>query len=44
MEAERESHMAHIFISYSRRDAAYARKLADSLLERGFDVWFDEQI
>jgi hypothetical protein len=36
--------MAHIFISYSRRDREYARKLVDSLLERGFDVWFDEHI
>lgn len=36
--------MAHIFISYSRKDQTYARKLADSLLDNGFDVWFDERI
>jgi hypothetical protein len=36
--------MTHIFISYSRRDVAYVRKLVDSLLERGFDVWFDAHI
>jgi len=36
--------MSHVFISYSRHDRDYARKLADSLLERGFDVWIDDRI
>lgn len=36
--------MAHLFISYSRRDIEYVRKVVESLLERGFDVWFDAQI
>ncbi|MCA9908548.1 MAG: toll/interleukin-1 receptor domain-containing protein, partial [Anaerolineae bacterium] len=36
--------MAHIFISYSRRDTDYARKLAESLRDHGFDIWFDEHI
>ncbi len=36
--------MSHLFISYSRRDIEYVRKLVDSLLERGFDVWFDAHI
>ncbi|MCL4248374.1 MAG: TIR domain-containing protein [Anaerolineae bacterium] len=36
--------MAHVFISYSRRDTTYARKLAESLRDHGFDIWFDEHI
>ena len=36
--------MAHIFISYSRRDQTYARKLAEDLRQRGFDVWIDDRI
>jgi hypothetical protein len=36
--------MNHIFISYSRQDRDYARKLADSLLDAGFDVWIDDRI
>ncbi|MDX2138555.1 MAG: toll/interleukin-1 receptor domain-containing protein [Chloroflexota bacterium] len=36
--------MAHIFVSYSRKDKDYARKLVDHLLALGFDVWFDEHI
>ncbi len=36
--------MSHVFISYSRRDSAYARKLADHLLSLGFDVWIDDRI
>ncbi|MEO1166300.1 MAG: toll/interleukin-1 receptor domain-containing protein [Chloroflexota bacterium] len=33
--------MAHIFISYSTKDAAYAYRLADDLQARGFNVWID---
>jgi formylglycine-generating enzyme required for sulfatase activity len=36
--------MAHVFISYSRRNSDYARKLADRLLSLGFDVWIDDRI
>ncbi len=36
--------MAHIFISYAHTDHQYARKLADFLLENGFDVWIDDRI
>ena len=36
--------MAHIFISYSKQNHNYARKLADYLLESGFDVWIDDRI
>jgi hypothetical protein len=34
----------HIFISYSRQDQGYARKLEDDLRERGFEVWIDDRI
>jgi formylglycine-generating enzyme required for sulfatase activity len=33
--------MARIFISYSRRDEAFARRLASSLSQLGADVWID---
>lgn len=33
--------MARIFISYSRKDELFARKLATSLSEVGADVWID---
>ncbi|HEX2906134.1 MAG TPA: SUMF1/EgtB/PvdO family nonheme iron enzyme [Phototrophicaceae bacterium] len=36
--------MSHIFISYSKKDREYARKLADKLLAEGFDVWIDDRI
>lgn len=36
--------MSHIFISYSRKDSVYARRLADHLLSQGFDVWIDGDI
>lgn len=36
--------MTHVFISYSRQDQPYARRLADHLLALGFDVWIDDQI
>ncbi len=33
--------MADIFISYSRKDIAFARPFYKSLIERGFDTWID---
>lgn len=33
--------MSHIFISYSRRDAAFADQLLSRLQEAGFEVWMD---
>jgi hypothetical protein len=33
--------VSHIFISYSRKDAAIARAIADSLAEADFSAWFD---
>jgi len=35
--------MSHVFISYSTHDTTYARRLADALIERGFDVWIDNK-
>ena len=34
----------HIFISYSRKDRDYVRKLEDELRKRGFDPWMDDRI
>ncbi len=36
--------MTHVFISYSKKNRAYARTLADHLLSVGFDVWIDDRI
>jgi hypothetical protein len=36
--------MAHVFISYSKHNKAYARRLADHLIASGFDVWIDDRI
>ena len=36
--------MSHVFISYSKKNRDYARKLADHLLSLGFDVWIDDRI
>jgi hypothetical protein len=36
--------MSHIFISYSKKNKDYARKLADQLIAFGFDVWMDDRI
>jgi len=36
--------MSHIFISYSKRNKSYARRLADHLIASGFDVWLDDRI
>src|SRR5919106_2811412 len=33
--------MARIFISYSRKDIAFVRKLAGDLEKAGYDVWWD---
>ena len=36
--------MGHIFISYSRTDAEYARRLADILQSKGFETWIDARL
>ena len=33
--------MPQVFISYSRKDSAFARKLAGDLEKAGYDVWWD---
>src|SRR5262245_53008928 len=35
--------MQDVFISYSRTDAAFVRRLHDALIERGKDVWMDKE-
>ena len=35
--------MADVFVSYSRRDAEFVRRLADSISERGKEVWLDTE-
>ncbi len=35
--------MTDIFISYSRKDIAYARILHEALKENGFETWIDWQ-
>lgn len=34
----------HVFVSYSRQDQTYARKLADDLRRHSVDVWIDDRI
>src|SRR5258706_5969147 len=34
--------MAHIFISYSKKDILFARRLRGLLQDKGFAVWMDE--
>lgn len=34
----------HVFISYGRKDQAYARELENELRGRGFEVWIDDRI
>ncbi len=34
--------MGHLFISYSKRDIEFARRLRSALQDRGFAVWMDE--
>ncbi len=36
--------MSHVFISYSKKNRDYAHRLANHLLEHGFDVWIDDRI
>ena len=36
--------MSHIFISYSHKDTKYAHRLADTLKEKGFEVWIDARL
>ena len=36
--------MSHVFISYSKKNRDYARRLADYLLASGFDIWIDDRI
>lgn len=36
--------MSHIFISYSHKDTDYAHKLANTLQNRGLEVWIDERL
>jgi hypothetical protein len=33
--------LADVFVSYSRRDAEFVRRLVDTLESRGKDVWVD---
>ena len=33
--------MGHVFISYSHADSSLANKLANDLLDQGYDVWID---
>jgi WD40 repeat protein len=35
--------MSDVFVSYSRRDSEFVRRLADSVSERGKDVWLDTE-
>ena len=36
--------MAYVFISYSKKNRDYARRLANHLQTTGFDVWIDDRI
>jgi hypothetical protein len=38
-----DAFLSHIFISYSKRDKDYARKLVNKLRDEGFDVWIDDR-
>lgn len=35
--------MADVFVSYSRRDTAYVKRLVDALAELGKDIWVDTE-
>src|SRR5579859_1571097 len=35
--------MPDVFVSYSRRDSEFVRRLTDSVSERGKDVWVDTE-
>src|ERR1700690_3000853 len=41
-ETAKDTSMAHIFISYSKKDIFFARHLRDLLQDNGFAVWMDE--
>jgi hypothetical protein len=36
--------MGHVFVSYSRQDAAYVTRLVEQLRQAGINVWVDEEI
>src|SRR5215203_2496287 len=38
---QRWDNMKNVFISYSRKDIDFARKLAADLEKAGYDVWWD---
>ena len=35
--------MTKLFISYSRKDETFAKRLYADLIDAGFDVWWDQQ-
>ncbi|MEM9955830.1 MAG: toll/interleukin-1 receptor domain-containing protein [Chloroflexota bacterium] len=35
--------MSHVFISYSKKDVVYVRRLVKMLRDNGFDVWIDDR-
>jgi hypothetical protein len=35
--------MPHVFISYSKKNHDYANRLANFLMEQGFDIWIDDR-
>src|ERR1700723_3438783 len=35
--------MADVFVSYSRRDSEFVRRMADSITQRGKEVWLDTE-
>jgi TIR domain len=35
--------MADVFVSYSRRDSEFVRRLASSITERGKEIWVDTE-
>ena len=36
--------MAHIFVSYARKDVGAADRLVGTLREAGYEAWIDRQI
>lgn len=42
MEREKSANKHQVFISYSHKDADWARSFAEALTRRGLDVWFDQ--
>src|SRR4051794_365565 len=41
MQTRLDQGLADVFLSYSRRDSEFVRRLADALETRGKDVWVD---